>query len=335
MQEQESIILFGGSGFVGTHLAHMLEERYKTIYIADIRTPRWHTKFTSEQNERVKYLYCDVRNPIVPEQFEGPIAAIVNLAAVHTSPGHPAHEYFEANILGAQNICDFARKKNVANVVFTSSISVYGPSEERKTEADIPMPAIPYGSSKIIAESIHRQWALEKKRTRRLTIIRPAVIFGAGEGGNFTRIANALQKGLFAYPGRTDTIKSCLYVKDICRFIIEQCEQNGASVSCFNFCYPEEISIKQIVKAFKSTLGYKCFEPVVPLWFVNACAFALNYIKIPFIQKMGLVPERIVKLVRSTNISSDALVKSGFTFRYSLQEALEDWAADCGSKTLF
>jgi hypothetical protein len=50
---------------------------------------------------------------------------------------------------------------------------------------------------------------------------------------------------------------------------------------------------------------------------------------------MGLVPERIVKLVRSTNISSKKLVDSGFTFEFPLNLALRDWAKDCGGRTLF
>jgi hypothetical protein len=43
--------------------------------------------------------------------------------------------------------------------------------------------------------------------------LQAAVIFGAGEGGNFTRLAKLLQKVFFVYPGRKDTIKACFYVK--------------------------------------------------------------------------------------------------------------------------
>ena len=50
-----------------------------------------------------------------------------------------------------------------------------------------------------------------------------AVIFGKGEKGNLTRIARTLKKGLFVYPGRKDTIKACVYVKDVCRLIAERC----------------------------------------------------------------------------------------------------------------
>jgi len=329
----KSIVIFGGSGFVGMHLTHMLQDMYDTIYIADIRKPRWHSEKAVPENPRQKYLYCDVRHPVDAHQFDDSIEAVVNLAAVHTSPGHEPHEYFEANILGARHICAFAEKKNINKIIFTSSISVYGPGEDEKTEDSIEMPNIPYGSSKAIAEYIHRDW-YKAGAKRKLTILRPAVIFGIGEGGNFTRIANALEKHIFAYPGRKDTIKGCLYVKDICRFIIHRLEtENGYSF--YNFCYPEKITIRHIVKAFKKTLHYRAPEFVIPLWFINFAAKVLNIINTPFIKRMGLVPDRIIKLVKSTNISSQKLINSGFKFKYSLEEALLDWSKDCGGKTLF
>ncbi len=333
MASSGSVIIFGGSGFVGMHLAWMLGERFQKVFIADIRNPKWHCQDAVPDNPRAVYVPCDVRNEIDAGQFDKSIDCIVNLAAVHTSPGHPAHEYFETNILGARNITALAEKLGTKRIVFTSSISVYGPSEDEKNEDDIPMPSIPYGSSKTIAEFIHREW-LNRSSDRKLSIMRPAVIFGAGEGGNFTRIANMLQRGFFPYPGRKDTIKGCLYVKDICRFIIDRMAHEER-YSLYNFCYPEKITTETIVRTFKQAFGYRAFTPLVPLWLVNTGAGILRLIKNPFIERMGLVPDRIVKLVRSTNISSQKLVKSGFEFKYPLPDALRDWSQDCKGKALY
>ena len=324
-----SILIFGGSGFVGRHLQKMIHEQnlFNPIYIADIRPQR-------ETNESCRYVACDVRRPI-DENIGGQTpSCIVNLAAVHTSPGHPAHEYFETNILGARNICAYAEAKKVRTIVFTSSISVYGPGEDEKTEESIQMPAIPYGSSKAIAEYIHREWFFKDERKRMLSIIRPGVIFGRTEGGNFTRIANMLEKGLFPLPGRTDTIKACLYVKDICGFILSKVNASPG-YTLYNFCLPEKITIGEVVAAFKKILGYKALTPVIPLPVISSAASVLGMMNFPIVRKMGMVPERIVKLVRSTNISSQKLIDSGFTFQYHLEDALKDWSAECGGKSLY
>jgi nucleoside-diphosphate-sugar epimerase len=324
-----SIVLFGGSGFVGRHLQKMIFEQklFATIYVADIRAPR-------EKNDRCVYIPCDVRKPIDKFLFAETPSCIVNLAAVHTSPGHPANEYFETNILGAQNICAYADNAGISTLVFTSSISVYGPGEDEKTEESIQMPAIPYGSSKAIAEYIHREWYNKDRNARSLSIVRPGVIFGPGEGGNFTRIANALEKGFFPLPGRTDTIKACLYVKDICRFILSKV-QGKTGYCLYNFCLPQKITIGEVVEAFKKVLGYRAMTPVIPLSFITAGVGILGMLNIPIVRKMGMVPERIVKLVRSTNISSKKLIESGFSFQFNLEEALRDWSKDCGGKSLY
>jgi GlcNAc-P-P-Und epimerase len=330
----KSVVVFGGSGFVGTHVTPMLLEKYDRVYLADIKNPCWHPGTSIPDDKRIVFVKCDVRKPIDIKLFDGTIDCIVNLAAVHTSPGHPAHEYFEANIHGAKNICAYAEIVGCQKIVFTSSISVYGPGEDEKNEDLIPMPAIPYGSSKIVAEYIHREWFNKAPDRRVLMTLRPGVIFGKGEGGNFTRIANALQKGIFAYPGRNTTIKACLYVKDICKFIVEATDRAPGSY-LFNFCYPDKITIKQIVQTFKKAFGYKAPEIIIPFKIIAAGAACVNLIPLPFIKRMGLVPERIVKLVKSTNVSSQKLINSGFKFGYTLEEALKDWAKDCGGKSLY
>lgn len=330
----KSVVVFGGSGFVGTHLTPELLKKYDLVYLADIKDPCWHSGTSLPNDSRIQFVRCDIRKPVDINSFQGTIDSIINLAAIHTSPGHPAHEYFEANIHGARNICEFAKKVSCSKIIFTSSISVYGPGEDEKNEEMIPMPAIPYGSSKIIAEYIHKEWFNAQSDKRMLTIVRPGVIFGKGEGGNFTRIANALQKGIFAYPGRADTIKACLYVKDLVKFIYEATDRSQGEY-LYNFCYPEKVTIKEIVKTFKKALGYKAPEFVIPFRIITTGAAVVNTVPLPFVKKMGLVPERIIKLVKSTNISSQKLISSGFTFGFTLEEALKDWAKECGGESLY
>jgi len=324
-----NIVLFGGSGFVGTHLTQFLVRlnQFNTIYLADLTEP-------SIIDEKVRFIRTDVRTTIPSGLFEGSIDAIVNLAAIHRTPGHPSRDYFETNILGARNVGAFAEEKNAGTVFFTSSISVYGPGEDEKTEDSVPMPEIPYGSSKAIAESIHREWFLKAPSQRKLTIVRPAVIFGKGEKGNFTRIGNALQKRLFPYPGRKDTIKGCLYVKDLCRFICDSLA-GPPGYSLFNFCYPQKYTLENICNAFNKALGFRMPFITIPLPIMKSAAVFARSFNLPVTRSMGFHPDRVMKLVRSTNISSSRLTESGFQFKYNLVDAIRDWAQDCGTNTLY
>src|SRR5262249_12210553 len=139
---------------------------------------------------------------------------IYNLAAVHRSPGHKSHEYYATNVLGALNAITLAQDCGVSTIVFLSTIAVYGPSEDRITEVSPMAPASDYGRSKQIAEAIHRNW-VRQSNERRLVTARPGVVFGPGERGNFTRLAHALRRGAFAYPGRKTTVKSGGHVDEL------------------------------------------------------------------------------------------------------------------------
>ncbi len=46
-----------------------------------------------------------------------------------------------------------------------------------------------------------------------------------GENGNFTRLYWAIRGHKFAYPGRKDTIKACIYVKELVRFMLWKVEE--------------------------------------------------------------------------------------------------------------
>jgi nucleoside-diphosphate-sugar epimerase len=210
-----SILIVGGSGFIGTHYASKFIKSGVDVYIVDIVEPRI-------KHELVKFVQHDVRalsSLTIDVKFD----IVFNFAAIHTTPGHQIHEYYESNVLGAVEVCKFAEKNKIEEIVFTSSISVYGPGEEQKDEYTELTPNSAYGFSKMLAERIHKSW-MERAVYRKLTIVRPAVVFGPGEGGNFTRLATLMRKGTFIYPGRKDTIKACIYVEDLISLVDPLCQ---------------------------------------------------------------------------------------------------------------
>lgn len=136
-------LIFGGSGFIGTHLIHRLKDACVKPGVV-------------EKNEGVIYRRVDVRKPIALDFTPTPDDVIFNLAAVHRTPGHPDYAYFETNIRGAENVTAFAEQHGIRKILFTSSIAPYGAAEELKTEDTLPTPNTPYGISKLVAEKIHQ-----------------------------------------------------------------------------------------------------------------------------------------------------------------------------------
>ncbi|UKT63245.1 NAD-dependent epimerase/dehydratase family protein [Pedobacter mucosus] len=320
-------LIFGGSGFIGTHLKrHIIaQNKHESVYSFDIK------KKVSDDFE-----VLDVTKEIHLNISNIPDSIIYNLAAVHTTPGHPDHEYFEVNIFGAQNVCNFARENNIQTIVFTSSIAPYGPSENFKTEETLPMPTTPYGISKLTAEYVHKLWQAEDPANRKLIIVRPGVVFGKQEGGNFTRLYNSMKKGFFFYPGRKDTIKAAVYVKDVVRILFETALNEKPGHQTYNLSYYPAPTIEDICVTIASATDIHPPKVLVPGWALTTAAGSAYFgARVLGKNISGIHPDRVKKLMISTNISGEKLSKSPYKLQFTLKEAIADWYTECERTALF
>ena len=333
-------IITGGTGFIGTHLTNLIlaEHPDAKVWNLDIVKPGTPNPVVKNYKPAVRegetlgstYVACDVRKPIGELPFTPtPEDVIFNFAAVHRTPGHEDIEYFETNIQGAENVCAFAEKYGIRQIVFTSSIAPYGASEQLKTESTLPTPNTPYGISKLVAEKIHMAWQ-NGGEGRKLTIVRPGVVFGKGENGNFSRLYWGIRKHTFAYPGRKDTIKACIYVKELVRFILWNVEKRLTPFDLFNCTFEPAYTIEQIVTAMKNVTGLPQAVPYIPNIVIMPLAGLAKIVGSP----MGICPARVKKLQISTNICGKKMANSGYLFKYTFEEALADWYNDNGNMYL-
>ncbi len=314
--------MFGGAGFIGTRLLSELVKsgQYGRLVSADLND-------VARKVEGVEYVRADVRQPIaIPGEF--PDAEVYNLAAVHTTPGHEDWEYFWTNVLGALRICAFADAIGAHRMIFLSSISVYGPTEAPLDEDGTLSPESAYGRSKYQAEEIHRAWR-RVAAGRQLVIVRPAVIFGPGERGNFTRMAALLKGGRFVYPGRTDTVKSCAYVGELVRSI-GFVRDLGREETTYNLAYPARYTTRDICAAFAAVAGYRMPRLIVPMWLMLLGGLAFEVLA-AIGMKTSVNRGRVMKLFRSTNIVPSVLTQLGYSFETDLEEGLRRWKTESPS----
>jgi nucleoside-diphosphate-sugar epimerase len=318
-----TVVIFGGTGFIGTHFAqHLLTvDGHYRIILADMTPPRRDSYTLALQNglqkATVSYVQVDVRKPIPPGVLPLVADLVVNLAAIHREPGHVPKEYFETNLLGAENVCNWAASVGCPTVVFTSSISPYGPTEDCKNEATIPVPETAYGSSKLAAEKIHLAWQAASP-DRELLIVRPGVVFGPGEGGNVTRLVRSLRRGYFFYTGNRQTIKAAGYVKELCLVIsfgLQQLREGKSSVLLLNFTLQPPPTMEDMVTTMLKVLGLRRKPFSVPRALMLGIQQPIN-------------PVRVRKLFRSTNIAANTLQSLGYRYSYTLESALADWKND-------
>lgn len=330
-------VIFGGSGFIGTSFANFLSqlEVYEDIYLMDIEgLCKKGVDYRNDlvgRHENIKHCFCDVRLPIILDSLQK-VDLIANFAAIHREPGHEDCEYFATNLLGAENVCNFAEQVGCENIIFTSSISPYGVSESVKDEKTLPIPVTAYGSSKLAAEKIHQIWQAKDMNNRRLVIVRPGVVFGPGEGGNVSRLIKAVIHRYFFFMGNKSTRKAGVYVKELCNamwWVLREQKKNGETVSLFNMTMNPGPSIGEYVKAVCKTQGITRFIPTLPYKALMCIAYCIDAVAKPLGIKHPFSPVRIRKLVRSNNILPVYLVEHGYQFQYSLDCAFADWKKTC------
>jgi nucleoside-diphosphate-sugar epimerase len=287
--------------------------RFDKIVLADVRAP------FKPLPEKCHFVPCDVRHPL--ELRDARPEWTFNFAAVHREPGHKREEYFDTNVAGAENVCAFAEQSGCKNILFTSSIAVYGALNEPASENCPLYPSTPYGVSKLCAEYIHKAWWRAEK-DRRLYICRPGVIYGPGDPGNILRMIRAVRKGYFVFPGRKSLRKSYGYIEgllDSFEFVMTRRENRLT----YNYVERETESLGTLVRIIQKQVGLSIptfTAPLVVLQAVAAIAQVVTGGRSP------LHPVRVRKTALSTHIVPESLLKMGFTFRYDFAASLKHWA---------
>jgi UDP-glucose 4-epimerase len=147
------ILITGGAGFIGSHIADNLIEKGADVTVVDDLS----TGKMENVNGKARFIEMDIRDAGIAGVFsENKFDAVYHLAAqmdVRKSVNDPVFDA-DVNIMGGLNLLGECSRTGVKRFIFASSGGVmYGENEEEKpTEEKHPMPLCPYGCSKLALE---------------------------------------------------------------------------------------------------------------------------------------------------------------------------------------
>lgn len=284
------------------------------------------SRFCQENQKSFEFIRGDVREDIPTGPFVGcgEGSWIFNFAAVHREPGHAYHEYFDTNIPGAENVCEFASATGIQKILFTSSIAPYGKSRESRSEDSPLYPETAYGISKAIAERIHQGWRMSGKG-RRLVIVRPSVIFGPGDPGNVLRMIRGIKKGTFILPDGGRVVKGYGYIQGLVESMLFVISRESEPEIVYNYAEDPLVPLNEMVEITKRKLGYSRPVLKVPVSLLVLAARGIQLVAKITGKKSDIHPVRVAKAAFPTHIEPGYLKKAGFSFSYSFENALTDW----------
>jgi UDP-glucose 4-epimerase len=145
------VLITGGAGFIGSHLAEALYERNEVIVLDDLSSGRRENL----RGKEVELVLGSIRDPdLVRRTMEG-VDYVFHHAAIASVPKSLEDPIAsnQVNVCGTLRVLSEARDAKVRKVVFASSASVYGNAPTKvKREEDNPAPISPYAVTKLTGE---------------------------------------------------------------------------------------------------------------------------------------------------------------------------------------
>jgi nucleoside-diphosphate-sugar epimerase len=307
-----TILIFGGSGFIGTRLCSRLSKVKKRFLILDKNRSKTFPN---------KSVHFDVREEGKIPQFSDQ-DIIVNLAAEHRDDVKPTSLYYETNVAGAENVCEIARRSNISKIVFTSSVAVYGFPKLMVDEKGKINPFNHYGKTKHLAELTYKKWQLENPSQRSLVIIRPTVVFGEKNRGNVFNLFKQVASGKFAMIGNGQNRKSMAYVENVASFI-EFSLKSKPGIFIYNYVDKPDLTMESLVDLIEAILGKsRKFKVNIPYFLGLVVGYVFDFFAFILRKKLTISSIRIKKFCSNSAYTS-CVSNSGFSPPVPLSKAIK------------
>lgn len=223
------VLVTGGAGFIGSHIADAaLAAGHEVLIVDDLSSGR-----RENLPSKARFVELDIRKG---DELTGVLAdfkpEVVSHQAAQTSVSVSTREPVrdaDINVIGTIRLLDAAVATGVSRMIFASTGgAIYGevPEDERRKESDIATPLSPYACSKFAVEAYLRCYLHE--RGLKSTVLRYANVYGPrqdphGEAGVVAIFAQRLLKGqpiqvnAKKAPGDDGCVRDYVFVEDVVR----------------------------------------------------------------------------------------------------------------------
>jgi UDP-glucose 4-epimerase len=269
------VLITGGAGFIGSHLAEALLERNDEVFVLDNLStgsidnishlkshPRFHYTIDTVANEPLLAEMIDRCDTVVH------LAAAVGVKLIVEAPVHT----IETNVHGTEVVLKHANKKKKL-VLIASTSEVYGKSAEVPFREDADLVLGPtakhrwaYACSKMIDEFL--ALAYWKERKLPVIIVRLFNTVGPRQTGQYGMVLPSFVRQALA--GKPITVygdgtqsRSFTYVGDVVRGMVALINEPAAVGQVFNIGNGKEISINALAAKVKQLTGSS--SPIVRL----------------------------------------------------------------------
>jgi nucleoside-diphosphate-sugar epimerase len=316
----EPVLVTGATGFIGSRVVHKLLQhgvKVKVLALPGEATP-------AEWADEVEIVRGSISDPLAVEKAAQGAKTIIHLVAIVTDWGDEK-KYWEFTVEGSRLIFEQALK-NKARVVLASSIVVYGDkiySQPCPEETAYGKTFGPYSRTKQAQEKLG--WDYYKNKNLKLSVVRPANVFGPRSGPWLHDVINVLKSGSPGLISGGDMSAGLAYVDNVADILILAGSSEKAVGRAYNASDGTDVTWKQYFTDIANMIGVKNPKSIPRPLAAFGARLLEGIWKFLSIQSRPLITREALNLIGSDNRIPIDRVKNelGYTPQVSYAEGLK------------
>jgi UDP-glucose 4-epimerase len=271
-----TVLVTGGAGYIGSHIAYALIDRGERVLVLDNLS----SGIRALVSKDALFVHGDVGDQALVRRimYEHNVDAVIHLAGSVVVPESVTQplSYYRNNTVASLALVEVCIAENVRHFIFSSSAAVYGvPNSEAVTEDSPTNPINPYGRSKLMFEWILRDASRAHEDFKHI-VLRYFNVAGAdplGRTGQSTPSATHLiKKACEVVLGRTTHldvygtdyptldgtgVRDYIHVSDLvsAHLVALDALRSGGNSNCFNCGYGRGFSVRDVISEFERITG--------------------------------------------------------------------------------
>ena len=257
--KNKNILITGGAGFIGSHIANELMDDNNITIIDNLSTGNI-KNLKSHEHENLNFIKADICNTNF-DDMTSDIDYIFHLAAMASVPlsVEKPEECNEINLNATVKLLKSAVDNDVEKIVFSSSSAVYGENRNMPLKETEPlMPTSPYAASKASCElylkSFYESYGLKYTALRYFNVFGPKQDKNSQYAAVIPNFISALLEGKPAeIYGDGEQTRDFVYVGDIVKANIAASEADYNGI--VNVASGKKLTVNRLYEIIKDNLG--------------------------------------------------------------------------------
>jgi nucleoside-diphosphate-sugar epimerase len=255
------LLITGGAGFLGSHVTRAALARESGAHQVIVMSR--HPERVQDLPEGARLVQGDLTQA---ERLAACLRDCAPDAVIHTAAVVADHDpkLMQVNVTGTAALCAALSQLSPApRLVHVSTFSVEDP------------PPTEYSQSKLAAEEVVRHAGLAH------VILRPSLIYGAGDGTNTPALVEAMREGTVWLPGGGAVRIQPVHVEDVAQACLAAAERDDLNGHTYRLGGPEPVSVRSYREAMRDASGGKARVRALPLKLLDLLAGGLQLLGRP------------------------------------------------------